>query len=103
MVAPGTWQGSAVLLGGPDHTAVGVPVLITLLVVERVTPRRWRAAAATLALIFALLVWAQLDDLVATLSCAVPLAVVCGGSAAAVLIAAGVRRFAGAGRRRPAG
>jgi hypothetical protein len=97
MVAPGTWQGSAVLLGGPDHTAVGVPVLITLLVVERLTPRRWRPAAATLALIFALLVWAQLDDLVATLSCAIPLAVVCGASAAAVLIAAGVRRFAGAG------
>jgi hypothetical protein len=82
MVAPGTWQGSAVLLGGPDHTAVGVPVLITLLVVERVTPRRWRAAAATLALIFVLLVWAQLDDLVATLSCAVPLALVCGAAAA---------------------
>ena len=100
MVAPGTWQGSAVLLGGPDHTAVGVPVLITLLVVDRVTPRRWRPAAATLALIFVLLVWAQLDDLVATLSCAVPLAVVCGASAAAVLIAAGARRFAGAGRGR---
>ena len=49
MVAPGTWQGSAVLLGGPDHTAVGVPVLITLLVVDRVVPRRWRPAAATLA------------------------------------------------------
>jgi hypothetical protein len=105
MVAPGTWQGSAVLLGGPDHTAVGVPVLITLLVVERVTPRRWRAAAATLGLIFVLLVWAQLDDLVATLSCAVPLALVCGAAAAAVLIAAGARRFAaaGGGRGRPAG
>ncbi len=107
MVAPGTWQGSAVLLGGPDHTAVGVPVLITLLVVERVTPRRGRPAAATLALIFVLLVWAQLDDLVATLSCAIPLAVVCGASAAAVLIAAGARRLAGAGaadgrRGRPA-
>jgi hypothetical protein len=100
MVAPGTWVGSAVLLGGPDHTAVGVPVLITLLVVDRVTPRRWRPAAATLALVFVLLVWAQLDDLVATLSCAVPLAVVCGASAAAVLIAAGVRRLVGAGRGR---
>jgi hypothetical protein len=100
MVAPGTWQGSAVLLGGPDHTAVGVPVLITLLVVERVTPRRWRPAAATLALVFVLLVWAQLDDLVATLSCAIPLAVVCGAAAAAVLIAAAARRFAGAGAGR---
>ena len=100
MVAPGTSQGSAVLLGGPDHTAVGVPVLITLLVVDRVTPRRWRPAAATLALVFVLLVWAQLDDLVATLSCAVPLAVVCGASAAAVVIAAGARRLVGPGRGR---
>jgi hypothetical protein len=89
-----------VLLGGPDHTAVGVPVLITLLLVDRVTPRRWRPAVLTLALTFVLLVWAQLDDLVATLSLAVPLAVVCGASAAAFLIAAGVRRYVGAGRRR---
>jgi hypothetical protein len=100
MVAPGTWQGSAVLLAGPDHTAVGVPVLITLLVVDRVVPRRWWPATATLLLTFVLLVWAQLDDLVATLSCAVPLALVCGASAAAFLLAAGVRRFVGVGRRR---
>ena len=106
MVAPGTWQGAAVLLGGPDHTAVGVPVLITLLVVDRVVPRRWLPAAATLLLTFVLLVWAQLDDLVATLSCALPLAVVCGASVAAFLIAAGVRRLVGVVRRRrgrPAG
>ena len=103
MVAPGTWQGSAVLLAGPDHTAVGVPVLITLLLVDRVAPRRWLPAAATLLLAFVLLVWAQLDDLVATLSCAVPLAVVCGASAAAFLIAAGVRRFVGVSRRRRRG
>jgi hypothetical protein len=108
MVAPGTWQGANVLLGGPDHTAVGVPVLITLLLLDRVTPRRWRSAAVILALTFVLLVWAQLDDLVATLSLAVPLAVVCGGSAAAVVIVAGVRRLAGPGggrrgRPEPAG
>ncbi len=103
MVAPGTWQGSGVLLEAPDHTAIGVPVLIVLLVVDRVVPRRWLPAVATLLLTFVLLVWAQLDDLVGTLSGAVPLAVVCGGSAAAVvLIAAGVRRFAGAAGGRPA-
>jgi len=101
MVAPGTWQGSGVLLEAPDHTAVGVPVLIVLLVVDRLVPRRWRPAAATLLLTFVLLVWAQLDDLVGTLSGAVPLAVVCGGSAAAVAIAAGYRRLAGPGRGRP--
>jgi hypothetical protein len=99
MVAPGTWQGSGVLLGGPNHTAVGVPVLITLLVVDRVRPRRPRAAAAALALTFLLLVWAQLDDLVATLSGAVPLAVVGAGTAAASCIAAGGRRLAGRGGR----
>ena len=97
MVSPGTWQGANVLLGGPDHTAVGVPVLITLLLVDRVLPRRWRSAALILALMFVLLVWAQLDDLVASLSCAAPLALVCGGSAAVVLLTAGVRRLAGSG------
>ena len=105
MVAPGTWQGSGVLLEAPDHTAIGVPVLIVLLVVDRLVPRRWLPAVATLLLTFALLVWAQLDDLVGTLSGAVPLAVVCGGSAAAVAIAAGYRRLAGPGggwRGRPA-
>ena len=95
MVAPGTWLGGGVLLGGPNHTAVGVPVLITLLVVDRVRPQRLGAAAVTLALTFLLLVWAQLDDLVATLSGAVPLAVVGGGTAAAFVIAACGRRLAG--------
>jgi hypothetical protein len=97
MVAPGTWQGSGVLLEAPDHTAIGVPVLIVLLVVDRLVPRRWLPAVASLLLTFVLLVWAQLDDLVGTLSGAVPLAVVCGGSAAAVAIAAGYRRLAGPG------
>ena len=100
MVAPGPGAGLGVLLGGPDHTAVGVPVLITLLVVDRVVPRRWLPAVATLLLTFVLLVWAQLDDLVATLSCAIPLAVVGAASAAAFGIAFGVRRLAGLVRRR---
>ena len=100
MVAPGIQVGSGTLLEGADHTAIGVPVLIILLIVDRVVPRRWLPAAATLLLIFALLVWAQLDDLVATLSCAIPLAVVCGASVAAFLIAAGTRRLVGLVRRR---
>jgi hypothetical protein len=100
MVAPGTDGGSGVLLGGPDHTAVGVPVLITLLIVDRLVPRRWLPAVATLLLTFAALVWAQLDDLVATLSCAVPLAVVGGASVASFLIAVGIRRLVGLVRRR---
>ncbi len=100
LVAPGATGASGVLLGGPDHTAVGVPVLITLLIVDRVVPRRWWPAVAALLLTFVLLVWAQLDDLVATLSCAIPLALVCGASVAAFLIATGVRRLAGLVRRR---
>ena len=105
MVAPAIWAGPG-LLGAPDHTAVGVPVLITLLIVDRVRPRRWPRAAATVALAAVLLIWAQLDDPVATLSCALPLAVVCGLSAAAFLVAAAARRLTGwiRGRRaRPAG
>jgi hypothetical protein len=100
MVAPGTDGGSGVLLGGPDHTAIGVPVLIALLIVDRVAPRRWRPAAGALLLTFVLLVWAQLDDLVATLSCAIPLAVVGAASVASFLIAAGVRALVGMVRRR---
>ena len=103
MVAPSTYQTAGTLLGGPDHTAVGVPVLITLLIVDRVRPHRRLPVAATLLLTFVLLVWAQLDDLVATLSCAIPLAVVCGAAAAAFLIADRARRRRGgaAGPPRP--
>ena len=98
MVAPAIWDGPG-LLGAPDHTGVGVPVLITLLIVDRVRPRRWPRAAATAALAAVLLIWAQLDDPVATLSGALPLAVVCGLSAAAFLAAAAVRRLVGWIRR----
>jgi hypothetical protein len=99
MVTPGTWQGAGVLLGEPDHTAVGVPVLITLLIVDRVRPRRWLLASATVVAVGVLLVWAQLDDPIGTLSSALPLAVVCGLSVAAFLIAATVRRIVGGVRR----
>jgi hypothetical protein len=100
MVAPGTWQGSGVVLGGPDHIGVGVPVLVTLLVVDRVRPRRWLLAAATVVLVAVLLIWAQLDDPVATLSCALPLAIVCGLSVAAFAVATAVRWVIGWVRRR---
>ena len=49
MLTPGTWEGSGILLGAPDHIGVGVPVLITLLVVDRVRPRRWSLAVGTAA------------------------------------------------------
>jgi len=100
MVTPGTFEGSGVLLGAPDHIGVGVPVLVTLLVVDRVRPRRWPLAGATVALAGVLLVWAQLDDPIATFSCALPLALVCGLSVAAFGVAAAVRALAGWIRRR---
>ena len=106
MVAPAAWEGAGVVLGAPDHIGVAVPVLITLLVVDRVRPRRWPRAAAPIALAAVLLIWAQLDDPVATLSCALPLAVVCGLSVAAFLVATAVRWLVGRVRRRrgrPAG
>ena len=68
---------------------------------DRVRPRRRLPAAGTVVLAAVLLVWAQLDDPVASFSCALPLAVVCGLSAAAFGIAAAVRWVVGwVGRRR---
>ena len=102
MVAPGTYPGAQVLLLAPDHTGIGVPVLITLLVVDRLRPRRLLPVLGTALLVCLLLIWAQLDDPVAGFSCALPLALAC----AAPLAAAAGRRLADrvrAGRgRRPA-
>jgi hypothetical protein len=101
MVAPGEVPGAHVLLLAPDHTAIGVPVLITLLVVDRVRPRRLLPVLATALLVGLLLIWAQLDDPVAEFSGALPIALAC----AAPLAAAPIRRLAGrirARRGRPA-
>jgi hypothetical protein len=72
LLAPGLSPGSQVLLLAPDHTGVGVPVLLALLVVDR-APARWYLPVASCVL----LVWAQVDDPVATFGCALPLAAVC--------------------------
>jgi hypothetical protein len=88
LLAPAISPGAHVLLLAPDHTGIGVPVLLTLLVVDRAPQRWWLPAAACV-----LLTWAQVDDPVASLACAAPLAVVCAVRAVAV---AGVRY----GRRR---
>jgi hypothetical protein len=96
MVAPGANPGAHVLLLGPDHTGIGVPVLIALLAVDRLRPRRLLPVLGTALLVCLLLIWAQLDDPVAEFSCAAPLALAC----AAPLAAAGVRRLAGRIRAR---
>ncbi len=90
MVAPGTNPGAHVLLLAPDHTGIGVPVLIALLVVDRLRPSRLLPGLGTALLVCLLLIWAQLDDPVAEFSCALPLALAC----ATPLAAAGVRPLA---------
>jgi hypothetical protein len=96
MVAPGANPGAHILLLGPDHTQIGVPVLVVLLVVDRVRPSRLLRVLAAALLVCLLLIWAQLDDPVAEFSCAVPLALAC----AAPLAAVPFRRLAGRIRAR---
>jgi hypothetical protein len=72
LVAPGYIPGTHVLLLAPDHTGVGVPILLTLLFIDRARERWWAVAGTVL-----LLVWAQVDDPLAMYAAAVPIALVC--------------------------
>jgi hypothetical protein len=72
LVAPGYSPGTHVLLLAPDHTGIGVPILLTLLFVDRARERWWAVAVTVL-----LLVWAQVDDPLALYAAAVPIALVC--------------------------
>jgi len=72
LVAPGYIPGTHVLLLAPDHTGIGVPILLTLLFIDRARERWWAVAGTGL-----LLVWAQVDDPLATYAAAVPMALVC--------------------------
>jgi len=72
LVAPGYIPGTHVLLLAPDHTGIGVPILLTLLFFDRARERWWAVAGTVL-----LLVWAQVDDPLATYAAAVPIALVC--------------------------
>jgi hypothetical protein len=72
LVAPGYSPGTHVLLLAPDHTGIGVPILLTLLFIDRARERWWAVAGTGL-----LLVWAQVDDPLATYAAAVPMALVC--------------------------
>lgn len=91
LVAPGLSPGAHVLLLAPDHTGIGVPVLLALLFVDRAPQRWWVPVTACV-----LLAWAQVDDPVASFACAAPLAVVCAVRAGAVLLARPPRRPGGA-------
>jgi hypothetical protein len=72
LVAPGYDPGTHVLLLAPDHTGIGVPILLTLLFIDRARERWWAVAVTVL-----LLVWAQVDDPLATYAAAVPMVLVC--------------------------
>jgi hypothetical protein len=72
MVAPAFGPGTRVLILSPDHTGVGVPILLTLLLVDRARERWWVPLAMCV-----LLTWAQVDDPLATYAAVVPIALVC--------------------------
>jgi hypothetical protein len=81
LLAPGLTPGAHILLLAPDHTGIGVPVLLTLLLVDRAPQRWWAPIAACV-----LLTWAQVDDPIASFACAAPLALVCAVRAGVALL-----------------
>jgi len=81
LVAPSFSLGTRVLLLSPDHTGTGVPILLTLLLVDRAARRWWVPAAMCL-----LLTWAQVNDPLATYAAALPVALVCLVRACAPLV-----------------
>ena len=81
LVAPGISPGIHILLLSPDHTGIAVPLMLALLLADRARPR-WFVPVA----MGVLLVWAQVDDPLATYVGAAPIAVVCGVRAALPLV-----------------
>jgi hypothetical protein len=84
MLSPGVYLGTNALLGTPDHTGTGAPVLLILLLLDRAEnwKRRWYVPVAACLL----LAWAQLADQVVIYAAAAPLALVGGGRAMAGIV-----------------
>ncbi len=77
MVAPQLSATQIVLLS-PDHTGTAVPVLVTWLIIDRVTPDRWKAARWAVPLVvFVLLTWTMIADSIVLITCIAPLVLVC--------------------------
>ena len=93
MLSPGIIRGTNAVLGGPDHTGTGVPILLVLLLLDRAEDwkRRWYVPVAACLL----LAWAQVADQVVAYAAAAPLALVSGGRAMV-----GITRRRGRGPRR---
>ena len=72
LVAPAFGTSTRVLLLSPDHTGTAVPILLTLLLVDRAGKRWWVVPATCV-----MLIWAQVDDPLATYAGALPVALVC--------------------------
>jgi len=76
MAAP-QLSATQILLLGPDHTGTAVPVLVTWLIIDRVTPERWQAARWAVPLsVFVLLAWTMTADSIVLITCIVPLVLV---------------------------
>jgi len=76
MMAP-QLSATQILLLSPDHTGTAVPVLVTWLVIDRVTPDRWKAARWLVPLaVFVLLTWTMIGDSIVLLTCIAPLVLV---------------------------
>jgi hypothetical protein len=76
MAAPQLSATQIVLLS-PDHTGTAVPVLVTWLVIDRVTPDRWQAARWAVPLVvFVLLTLAMIADSIVLITCIAPLVLV---------------------------
>ena len=92
MLAP-QLSATQILLLSPDHTGTAVPVLITWLVIDRVTPDRWKAARWLVPLVvFILLTWTMVGDSIVLITCIAPLVGVSALRACRGLIRRGARR-----------
>ena len=92
MLAP-QLSATQILLLSPDHTGTAVPVLITWLVIDRVTPDRWKAARWLVPLVvFILLTWTMVGDSIVLITCIAPLVLVSALRACRGLIRRGAQR-----------
>ena len=73
LLAPSLVLGTRVLMQGPDHLGTAVPILLTLLVLDR-APERWWVPVV----VGVLLTLAQVSDVLATFAAAAAVAVACG-------------------------
>jgi hypothetical protein len=77
MLAP-QLSATQILLLSPDHTGTAAPVLVTWLVIDRVTPDRWKAARWAVPLaVFIVMTWTMIADSIVLITCIAPLVLVC--------------------------